>query len=122
MLQGAAQEHIPVGFALPSANEGLNVAIPDANSRLSMDEVIQHLIGQEWYREQIVFRKTMEARDPLSGRHILLQGSLIAQRKQRKWTPCLLPPLHKLSWVRGASNRFMPIRRQLYVPSLEESM
>ncbi len=78
MLQEAAREHIPVNFTtslgISPQNEGSTTTIPDANSRVPMDEIIRDLASQDWYREQIVFRKTVDAKEPLSGRQFLLPG------------------------------------------------
>jgi DEAD/DEAH box helicase domain-containing protein len=68
MLQEAARDHIPIDpsaamFTTPK-NE---LVIPDATSRPSVDELVQDLTEQEWYREQIVFRKTIDAHVPETG-------------------------------------------------------
>ncbi|KAJ3572806.1 hypothetical protein NP233_g2842 [Leucocoprinus birnbaumii] len=68
VVQESAREHIPVNPSMPISttpkNGNLATIIPDPNSRPSVDELIQDLMEQEWYREQVVFRKTIEARVP----------------------------------------------------------
>ncbi|KAF9452846.1 DEAD/H helicase [Macrolepiota fuliginosa MF-IS2] len=69
-LREAAQEHIPVDpcamSTTPKVGKPISVIL-DANSRPSMDDLIQDLMNQDWYREQIVFRKTVDPRDPQTG-------------------------------------------------------
>lgn len=69
MLQQAAQEHIPVQpSVLASRKDDTNTAIGETSSRPSVDELIQDVMEQDWYREQIVFRKTIDIREPQIGR------------------------------------------------------
>lgn len=71
ILREAAREHIPINPSTPTSttpkNEKLTDDIPDTSSRPSVDDLIQVLVDQEWYREQIVFRKTVDAREPQTG-------------------------------------------------------
>ncbi|KAF5358075.1 hypothetical protein D9756_001743 [Leucocoprinus leucothites] len=68
MLQEAARAHIPIDPSAPISttprNDDLITVVPDPSSRPSVDELVQDLMEQEWYREQIVFRKTIDARVP----------------------------------------------------------
>ncbi|KXN90485.1 Putative ATP-dependent helicase HRQ1 [Leucoagaricus sp. SymC.cos] len=68
MLQEAAQEHIPVnpsaGISTTPKNGDVSPAIPDTISRPSVEELIHDLTEQDWYKEQIVFRNTLDARVP----------------------------------------------------------
>jgi DEAD/DEAH box helicase domain-containing protein len=66
MLQQAAREHIPVEPYLLGAPIDQNGAI-DTGERPSMDELVQKVIDQDWYREQIVFRKMVDTKQPQFG-------------------------------------------------------
>ncbi|EKM82852.1 hypothetical protein AGABI1DRAFT_125317 [Agaricus bisporus var. burnettii JB137-S8] len=66
MLQQAAREHVPVvPYALitPSDQE----CATNTNARPSVNDLVQKIMDQDWYREQIIFRKTVDAREPLHG-------------------------------------------------------
>lgn len=66
MLQQAAREHVPVvPYALitPSDQE----CATNTNARPSVNDLVQKMMDQDWYREQITFRKTVDAREPLHG-------------------------------------------------------
>jgi DEAD/DEAH box helicase domain-containing protein len=67
MLQQAAREHIPVEPYLLGAPTDQNSAV-NTGVRPSMDELVQKVTDQDWYREQIVFRKTVDAKQPQFGR------------------------------------------------------
>ncbi|THH32988.1 hypothetical protein EUX98_g1173 [Antrodiella citrinella] len=62
LLQSAAREHIPVDPTV-SITKGKNTAVPEPNERPSIDTVIQEMQEKEWYAEQIVHRRTVEAKD-----------------------------------------------------------
>lgn len=70
LLQAAANDHIPVNpkskslTALP--HEKLTITSPE--ERPSIDEVIQEVRDQEWYKGQIVDRRTFDAREARQGR------------------------------------------------------
>ena len=80
LLQAAARDHIPVN----PKSEGLTevvpsddkLTIPDLEARPSIDEVIQEIRHQEWYKNQIVDRRTFDAREAREGEsHFVLKVS-----------------------------------------------
>ncbi|KAF8126549.1 DEAD H helicase [Boletus edulis] len=70
-LQAAARDHIPVNPKSKSLTRAAPprdvLTIPSPEERPSIDEVIQELRDQEWYREQIVDHRTFEAREARQG-------------------------------------------------------
>ncbi|KIK92020.1 hypothetical protein PAXRUDRAFT_13476 [Paxillus rubicundulus Ve08.2h10] len=65
LLQAAARDHIPVN---PKAKEPPKASkIPSPEERDSIDEVIREIQEQDWYRNQIVDRRTFEAREARQG-------------------------------------------------------
>ncbi|KAL0566115.1 ATP-dependent 3'-5' DNA helicase, partial [Marasmius crinis-equi] len=75
LLQTAAREHIPVHPEVktnPSSStmfEDLtNTTIPDPEHRPSVDEVLDEMTKQTWYKDQIIERRSIEARAAKSGR------------------------------------------------------
>ncbi|KAJ8595607.1 DEAD H helicase [Rhizopogon salebrosus TDB-379] len=73
LLQAAARDHIPVNpsakkaLAATSVGDSQNMIIPEPEDRPSIDEVIFELQEQAWYRNQIVDRRTFEAKEPVEG-------------------------------------------------------
>ncbi|KAL7283261.1 hypothetical protein ACG7TL_002690 [Trametes sanguinea] len=71
LLQGAARDHIPVHPAVirpltilsQSPDKGKYKAVPEPDSRPAIEEVIQEIEGQEWYAEQISYRRIFDAKD-----------------------------------------------------------
>ncbi|KAF8556873.1 P-loop containing nucleoside triphosphate hydrolase protein [Imleria badia] len=70
LLQAAANDHIPVNpksncprAALPHEK----LTIPSPEERPSIDQVIQEIRDQEWYKGQIVDRRTFDAREARLG-------------------------------------------------------
>ena len=77
LLQAAASDHIPVNpkskslTRTPPPHDKLT--IPGPEERPSVDEVIQEIRDQEWYKGQIADRRTFDAREARQGRsHIAL--------------------------------------------------
>ena len=80
LLQAAARDHIPVNPKSKSvtmiAPPPDKLTIPGPEERPSIDEVIQEIRDQEWYKGQIVDRRTFDAREARQGRsHAALQVS-----------------------------------------------
>jgi DEAD/DEAH box helicase domain-containing protein len=77
LLQAAARDHIPVNpsakkaLAATSVGDSQNMIIPEPEDRLSIDGVIFELQEQAWYRNQIVDRRTFEAKEPVEGSAVL---------------------------------------------------
>jgi len=70
ILQAAARDHIPVN----PKSKSLTWALPSHDERPSIDEVIQEIQDQQWYRGQIADRRTFDAREAREGRsHVALQ-------------------------------------------------
>ena len=71
LLQGAAREHIPVNPKpkehTKSVPSGEKLTIPDPEKRPSIDEIIQEIQNQEWYKNQIVDRRTFDTRKAIEG-------------------------------------------------------
>ncbi|KIJ17065.1 hypothetical protein PAXINDRAFT_111778 [Paxillus involutus ATCC 200175] len=65
LLQAAARDHIPVNPKVKEPPKASN--IPSPEERHSIDEVIREIQEQEWYRNQIVDRRTFEAREARQG-------------------------------------------------------
>ncbi|KAI1787885.1 P-loop containing nucleoside triphosphate hydrolase protein [Ganoderma leucocontextum] len=70
LLQSAARDHIPVhpGLKHPAAvpsqadGKGKNRQVPEPEQRPSIEEVIEDIEQQEWYKEQIQYRRVFEPR------------------------------------------------------------
>ncbi|CDO70744.1 hypothetical protein BN946_scf184798.g59 [Trametes cinnabarina] len=75
LLQAAAREHIPVhpGLNRPltalsqSDAKGKYRVVPEPDCRPAIEEVIEEIEGQEWYAEQIAYRRVFDARDGQQG-------------------------------------------------------
>ncbi|OJA19678.1 hypothetical protein AZE42_06950 [Rhizopogon vesiculosus] len=73
LLQAAARDHIPVNpsakkaLAATSVGDSKNMTIPDPEDRDSIDDIILELKEQEWYQNQIVDRRTFEAKKSIEG-------------------------------------------------------
>ncbi|KAF9228793.1 DEAD H helicase [Gyrodon lividus] len=69
LLQAAARDHIPVN---PKAKEHPKsfekTTIPSPEERHSIDEVIREIQEEQWYKNQIVDRRTFEAREARQGK------------------------------------------------------
>ncbi|KAI8998791.1 DEAD/H helicase [Trametes punicea] len=71
LLQAAARDHIPahprlnrpLTLASQSDVKGKNKAVPEPDRRPSIQEVIEDIEHQEWYMEQISYRRTFDARE-----------------------------------------------------------
>lgn len=68
LVQGAAREHIPVNpstiktLAGTSQTRPIQHVVPSPEERPSISEIIEQLENVDWYKEQIVTRRTTEAR------------------------------------------------------------
>jgi hypothetical protein len=77
LLQAAARDHIPVNpsakkaLAATSVGDSKNMTIPDPEDRDSIDDIILELKEQEWYQNQIVDRRTFEAKKSIEGSEVL---------------------------------------------------
>ena len=60
LLKAAARDHIPVNPSEPVSWP--KVAIPEPANRPSISEVIAEIMQQEWYSDQIVKRRTVDAK------------------------------------------------------------
>ncbi|KAJ3835906.1 DEAD/H helicase [Lentinula raphanica] len=71
LLQAAAREHIPIDPAHlkdnPSINETAHMPIPTSEDRASIDDILIELQEQQWYKDQIVERRTVDAREGQTG-------------------------------------------------------
>ncbi|KAL0071661.1 ATP-dependent 3'-5' DNA helicase [Marasmius tenuissimus] len=70
LLLTAARDHIPVHpgkKANPSCSlileDPLNTAIPDPENRPSVNEVLNEITNQTWYKDQIIEHKSIESRE-----------------------------------------------------------
>lgn len=65
MLQAAARDHIPVdpSSSLPGTKGKGKAAVPEPNERPTIDTILQEIQGQDWYRDQIAHRRTVEAKE-----------------------------------------------------------
>ncbi|KAJ3762940.1 DEAD/H helicase [Lentinula raphanica] len=67
LLQAAAREHIPIDPAHlkdnPSTDETAHMPIPNSEDRASIDDILIELQEQQWYKDQIVERRTVDARE-----------------------------------------------------------
>lgn len=70
LLQSAARDHIPVHPGLKNPSDGASQAdgkgksreVPEPEQRPSIEEVINDIQQQGWYREQIVFQRIFAPR------------------------------------------------------------
>ncbi|KZS99153.1 P-loop containing nucleoside triphosphate hydrolase protein [Sistotremastrum niveocremeum HHB9708] len=73
LVQGAAREHIPVNpstikaLASTSQTGPTQHKVPSPEERRSISEIIEELQNLDWYKEQIISRRTTEAREPTLG-------------------------------------------------------
>lgn len=68
MVQKAARDHIPLDPTLPIDQPNtLTHHFISTESRLSIEEVIAEIEGAEEYRDQIVFRKIFDTKEPQYG-------------------------------------------------------
>ncbi|EIW85377.1 DEAD H helicase [Coniophora puteana RWD-64-598 SS2] len=73
LLQAAAEEHLPVNpsVGVPSQvgdlKGGNKRGIPEPQDRPTIDEIIDNIQEQEWYQNQIVHRRIVEARQATIG-------------------------------------------------------
>ncbi|KAI9064267.1 P-loop containing nucleoside triphosphate hydrolase protein [Trametes sanguinea] len=71
LLKAAARDHIPVHPAVirplttlsQSPDKGKYKAVPEPDNRPAIEEVIEEIEGQDWYAEQIAYRRIFDARD-----------------------------------------------------------
>ena len=84
LLVAAATNFVPVDQEVPCVHEDLKT-IPQPSERPSIDQVVSEIESFNWYVDQIVDRRTIEAKKTLTGivpkyqrpaRLILLPGSL----------------------------------------------
>ncbi|TFK42769.1 DEAD/H helicase [Crucibulum laeve] len=61
LIQEASREHIPVSPNCPPKKEDKTFPSPD--NRLPMDDIIEEVKEQEWYIDQIVHRRTFDAKN-----------------------------------------------------------
>ncbi|KAG9318135.1 DEAD H helicase [Chiua virens] len=71
LLQAAARDHIPVNPQAKGFNRAAQcddkLTVPGPEDRPSIDQVIQEIQDQEWYKGQIVDRRTFDAREARPG-------------------------------------------------------
>ncbi|KAH9901228.1 DEAD/H helicase [Cubamyces lactineus] len=74
LLQAAARDHIPAhpGFGRSRVvasqdTKGKNKAVPEPDSRPSIEDVIEEIERQEWYTEQIAHRRIADAKHGQTG-------------------------------------------------------
>ncbi|KAJ3976472.1 P-loop containing nucleoside triphosphate hydrolase protein [Lentinula raphanica] len=71
LLQAAAREHIPIDPAHlkdnPSTDETAHMPIPTSEDRASIQDILIELQEQQWYKDQIVERRTVDAREGQTG-------------------------------------------------------
>lgn len=69
LLKAAGRDHIPVNpSATLSAEEVINVKVPASHERLPIPEVVAELQTQNWVNDQIVYMKTLDAKEALTGK------------------------------------------------------
>lgn len=70
LLQAAARDHIPVNPSAKKAlppNDSQNLIIPEPKDRLSIDVILLEIQKQQWYKNQIVDRRTFEEKVAIEG-------------------------------------------------------
>ncbi|KAJ7261398.1 DEAD/H helicase [Mycena haematopus] len=60
LLKAAARDHIPINPSKPESWP--KCTVPEPNNRPSIDAVLEEIMQKEWYSEQIVERRTIEAK------------------------------------------------------------
>ncbi|OCH95579.1 P-loop containing nucleoside triphosphate hydrolase protein [Obba rivulosa] len=70
LLQAAARDHIPINpsgsasvSTMHTEAKGKQKAVPDPEDRPTIDAVLEELLEQEWYQEQLTSRRTFDARE-----------------------------------------------------------
>lgn len=130
LLQTAARDHIPVS---PKSN-GLTtvvhsddkLTIPGPEERPSIDEVIQEIQEQEWYKNQVVDRRTFDAREARQGKsHPYSKRYRTSNRGRSSQGPLTshYPKRSKKRYVtRGRSARCICIRQAQSTRSRKSAM
>ena len=68
LLQTAAQDHIPVDPSSPKDDtKGKSRIVPESKDRPIIDAIIEEIQDQQWYNDQIVHRRTVEAKEGVPG-------------------------------------------------------
>ncbi|EMD38568.1 hypothetical protein CERSUDRAFT_82843 [Gelatoporia subvermispora B] len=89
LLQAAARDHIPInpsGSPAPTSSKGKQREVPSPEDRPTIDAVMQELLQETWYQDQLTSRRIFDARQgrtaslevPLSDE---IQQALSASRK-----------------------------------------
>ncbi|KIJ60621.1 hypothetical protein HYDPIDRAFT_32044 [Hydnomerulius pinastri MD-312] len=112
LLQAAARDHIPVNpkakGLIPTQVEDSKASdktiIPGPEERPSVDEVIREIEEQEWYKNQIVDRRTIQAREARQGTldEPLSESIQQALRNSRKISSLYL---HQAAAINAISNK-----------------
>lgn len=76
LLQAAARDHIPVnpdhkGDYL-TVDETGHMPVPSPEDRASVHDILVELEGQRWYKDQIVERRTIDAREGQTGSWLII--------------------------------------------------
>ena len=66
LLVTAAKNFVPVNIEIPCPYEDLKT-IPQPSERPSIDQIISEIEKSNWYIDQIVDRRTVEAREAQTG-------------------------------------------------------
>jgi DEAD/DEAH box helicase domain-containing protein len=100
LVQAAGRDHVPVN---PTSTPGSSakaksedMTIPGPQDRLTIDSVISEIKEQEWYKEQIVERRTTAPKDAQIGRYIFcafmtLYGKSLRHAQDNLIRPFLTP-------------------------------
>jgi hypothetical protein len=78
LLQSAGRDRIPVNPSIPSlsafSSAFVTATVPDCKNRPSIDEVVAEIVQQDWYRRQIVDRRTVVAKSAQIGQSMRRNG------------------------------------------------
>lgn len=99
LIQSAGRGHIPIDPDLKdpaTGDDALRLPVPESKDRPSIDSVLSEIQEQEWYRDQIVERRSFDAKEGQKGKSLLMIITAVSTRTLTMNISCtaeLDPPL-----------------------------
>ena len=112
LLKEAARDHIPVNPSSPKENEKPRV-VPDPQHRPSVKDVIAEIEDQDWYIEQIIYRREFEEKSGQNGQSICVTCSPHLHHVPQHCSTLPFPKaFSRHCRTLGRSHRCTPIRQR----------
>jgi DEAD/DEAH box helicase domain-containing protein len=81
LLVAAARNHIPINPRMKGKGKEISQVdlqpVPEPHERPTINDVLKELEGEEWYADQVTYRRTFDARDGRIGIKISVQTLII---------------------------------------------